>query len=76
MSDNEQKTILAQVGAAVRAARRERGLTQEAVATRARLQRSYVAGVETGNRNVSVLSLARIASALDADLNFELARRE
>lgn len=47
MSDNEGFTpqelaVLAQVAAAVRSARQAAGLTQQAVATNASLQRSYV----------------------------------
>ena len=64
----EELAVLAQVGAAVRTARLAAGLTQQAVATEAQLQRSYVAGVEAGSRNASVLSLARIAHALGLDV--------
>jgi transcriptional regulator with XRE-family HTH domain len=64
----EELALLAQVGVAVRRARQAAGLTQQTVATGAHLQRSYVAGVEAGSRNVSVLNLARIAEALGLDL--------
>ena len=72
-SDNEgfseeELAVLESIGAAVRSARQAAGLTQQAVANDAHLQRSYIAGVEAGSRNVSVLSLARIARALDMDL--------
>lgn len=51
-------------GAAVRDLRQRRGLSQEALAERAELQRTYVSEVETGRRNVTLLNLGRIATAL------------
>ena len=41
-----------------------RGLSQEAFADLARLDRSYMSGIERGVRNCSVLNLAKIARAL------------
>lgn len=49
----------------MRAARRERGLSQEALADAAKIDRSHLGKIERGERNVSVLNLARIAAALD-----------
>jgi transcriptional regulator with XRE-family HTH domain len=73
MSDNEgfskeELVQLAELGASLRAARQGAGLTQQVVASRAELQRSYVAGVEAGTRNISVLNLARIARAVGLDV--------
>jgi transcriptional regulator with XRE-family HTH domain len=69
----EDQAVLTEVGLAIRAARQAAGLTQQAAATKADVQRSYLAGVETGTRNVSVLSLARIARALGTDIHRLLA---
>ncbi|MGA2514610.1 MAG: helix-turn-helix transcriptional regulator, partial [Candidatus Limnocylindrales bacterium] len=44
--------LFAAFGAAVRALRTRRGLTQEALAERAQLHRTYVTEVELGRRNV------------------------
>ena len=52
------------VGAQLREIRHRRKLSQEALAHAANLERAYVSGVERGEFNVSVESLARLASAL------------
>jgi transcriptional regulator with XRE-family HTH domain len=74
MSD-EDRAVLVDVGLAIRSAREAAGLTQQALAASSQLQRSYVAGVEIGSRNVSVLNLARIARALGLDVGELLVRR-
>ena len=51
-------------GLAVRQFREERGLTQQALAKAARLNRTYLTGVETGTRNVTLQTMSRLADAL------------
>jgi transcriptional regulator with XRE-family HTH domain len=60
--------ILSNLGAAIRRLRRERGLSQEALADLAQIDRSYMSSIERGRRNLSVLNVARIASALSVPL--------
>ncbi len=45
--------------------RKDLGLSQEEVAFRAGLKRSYLSDLERGTRNPSVRALGRIANALD-----------
>jgi len=52
------------LGAAIRERRKANGLSQEALAERARLHRTYISMVERAERNVSVGALDQIASAL------------
>ena len=52
------------VGLNVRKLRKERGLSQEALAFECGLHRTYVSGVERGIRNPTVLVLEEIAAAL------------
>jgi len=52
-------------GNALRAFRLERGLSQEALAEAAALDRTYVAGVERGERNPTLASLFRLTKAMD-----------
>lgn len=51
-------------GAAVRELRLARGWTQPELARRVKLHRSYVGGVERGERNLTVRNLLRFAAAL------------
>lgn len=51
-------------GERLRQLRKERGLSQEELALRSELDRSYVGGVERGDRNVSLINIHRIAQAL------------
>ena len=53
------------LGLNVRRRREEKKLTQEALAERAGLDPTYISGIERGMRNPSVLSVVRIAKALD-----------
>ena len=56
---------LHKLGAAIRAARLERGLSQEALADASGVDRSHMGKIERGERNVSVLNVARVAEAMD-----------
>ena len=44
--------------------RRDIGLSQEQLAEKAGLHRTYVGGVERGERNVSLLNIYRLAEGL------------
>ena len=48
----------------MRELRRAAGLSQEQLAERAGLHRTYIGGIERGERNVGVLNLVQIARAL------------
>ncbi len=59
--------VLKRLGARIRDLRRERGISQEALADAAGIARSYMSGIERGVRNCSVLHLLKIAKALRID---------
>ncbi|HZB89779.1 MAG TPA: helix-turn-helix transcriptional regulator [Terracidiphilus sp.] len=65
---NMVKTSDAQIkqrfGERVRELRKEKGLSQEGLALACDLDRTYVGGVERGERNVSLLNIRKIADAL------------
>ena len=66
-SSKKQLDPLEQVGSNIRAIRQEQGLSQEALALKADLDRSYLGGVERGERNISIINLKKIADALEVD---------
>ena len=45
----------------------EQGISQEKLALRAELDRTYIVGVESGKRNPSIKGLEKIINALDAN---------
>lgn len=55
---------LAKLGKAIIAQRGKLGMSQEALADAAGIDRSHVGRIERGERNVTLLNLARLASAL------------
>jgi transcriptional regulator with XRE-family HTH domain len=55
----------AALGLAIRQLRRAGGVSQETFAASCGLHRTYVGGIERGERNVSFANLLRIADALD-----------
>jgi transcriptional regulator with XRE-family HTH domain len=61
--------VHAAVGAEVRRLRIEHGLTQEGVAQRVGLHRTYLNQIEAGCRNVSLGVLARLSVVLEANLS-------
>ncbi len=57
-------SILIRFGHAVRKRRMELGLSQESLAERAELHRTYIADIERGVRNLSLRNIEKLAQAL------------
>lgn len=53
-----------QFGQRLRTLRLQKGLSQEQLADIAELHRTYVSGVERGERNISLVNIDRLARAL------------
>jgi transcriptional regulator with XRE-family HTH domain len=60
--------LLREFGQAVRVHRERLGVSQEELAFRAGIDRTYVSGIERGRRNPSLRSIDRLARALEIDL--------
>ena len=56
-------------GKAVRAARLRANISQEKLSDRSGLDRTYIGGVERGERNPSLVSLQKIAKGLNITLS-------
>jgi transcriptional regulator with XRE-family HTH domain len=56
-------------GFAVKSRREELGLTQEELAGRAGIHRTYLSDVERGGRNLSLLNIGKIAEALSVPIS-------
>lgn len=64
----DEKQILLRLGNRIRAQRKRIGLTQEALALVANVDRSYYGAVERGERNVTFTVLCRLCIALQCDV--------
>ncbi len=62
------KGSLAVLGTRIRDARKGLGISQEGLALHADIDRSFMGQVERGQRNVSFITLCKIASVLKTDL--------
>jgi transcriptional regulator with XRE-family HTH domain len=59
---------LAKVGQRIRQLRQEQGFSQEDFAAEVGLDRSYMGGIERGERNIAILNLIRIAKTLGVEV--------
>lgn len=73
-SPNSKDPALVLFGAAVRMERALRGISQEELAHRSGIDRSYLGAIERGEQNSGLLHLLRIATALETTLGDLLTR--
>lgn len=59
---------LVKIGSQIRGLREAEGYSQEDFAAEVGMDRSYMGGVERGERNLAVLNLIRIAKALEVEV--------
>ena len=67
MTNSAAETPAAKFGRNLKRLRTSAGLSQEELAARANLHRTYVSSVERGNRNVSLQNIVALAEALKCD---------
>lgn len=60
----DRQPILLAFGAAVRQYRKSLGFSQEAFADECGIDRSYMGGVERGERNIALVNIEKIITAL------------
>jgi transcriptional regulator with XRE-family HTH domain len=75
MGKQARPDIRERFGFAVKDRREALGLTQEEFAEQAGIHRTYVSDIERGTRNVSLVNIERVASALSLTISelFQLA---
>jgi transcriptional regulator with XRE-family HTH domain len=66
---HDKDNVLKLFGYRIRQIRKERGLSQESLAAICKLDRTYIGGVERGERNVSLRNIDIIARALDVTMS-------
>lgn len=64
---NKEKTLV-ELGNKIRRIRLDKEISQELLAEKSGLDRTYIGGIERGERNLSVLSLEKITKALNLTL--------
>ncbi|MCE1198336.1 MAG: helix-turn-helix domain-containing protein [Marinilabiliales bacterium] len=57
--------IRMKIGLRIKELRKAKGLSQEQLALKAEIDRTYMASVENGKRNVSIVNIEKILSALE-----------
>ena len=61
--------IQQELGARIRELRKAKGYSQETFARKSGIDRTYIASVEAGKRNISIDNIKKIADALNVNLN-------
>jgi transcriptional regulator with XRE-family HTH domain len=67
---------LVALGAAIRAARLERGVSQEELAALSAIDRSYMSSIERGAQNPGIATIVRVARSMDMTLTELFAEAE
>lgn len=60
--------IKSKIGLRIKELRKVKGVSQEALALLAELDRTYINSVENGKRNISIVNIEKIANALEISL--------
>ena len=61
--------IKAKVGKRIKELRNKLGISQEELAFRSEIHRTYIASLEVGKRNVSIETLEKVVNALEVSLS-------
>ncbi len=65
---SSEDDIKRRFGERLRALRQERDLSQEELAFKAGLHRTYLSSTERGERNIALVNIHRLARALEVDI--------
>jgi len=62
------KKLLLKFGEKIRKVRKENGLSQEELAEKAGLHRTYIGMIERGEKNITLTNIEKISKALNIEL--------
>jgi len=65
----QKNKYLVKLGKQIREIRKTKGFSQEELSLRAEIDRSYMGGIERGERNVTFLTLVKIAKCLGCHIS-------
>lgn len=65
----DKDNILVEFGNKVRQFRIEQGISQEELAFRSNLHRTYIGMIERAERNITLINIEKIANALNININ-------
>lgn len=68
MNKKEESRIKKKFGERLRELRKRKNLSQESLALSCGLDRTYIGGVERGERNISLINMYKIATALSVSV--------
>ena len=60
--------ITEDIGCRIKTLRKQIGLSQEKLALKAEIDRTYLAGIESGKRNATIISIEKIVNDLDISM--------
>ena len=66
---NSKQNILIEFGKKVRELRKEKGYSQEELANRSGLHRTYIGMLERAEKNITLKNIEKVANALDVKIN-------
>lgn len=65
---NKKSEILIKFGERVRELRKIKGFSQEELADKANLHRTYIGMIERAEKNITLINIQKIANALEVEL--------
>lgn len=68
MSQQPEQSILLTFGQQIRALRQLKAISQEELAARAGVHRTYIGMIERGEKNVTIITMAKMATALNVNI--------
>jgi len=66
---DKKREILIKFGEKIREERHKKGLSQEELASKANVHRTYIGMIERGEKNITLVNIKKVARALDIPIN-------